>query len=248
MSSIKNDLIKISYKKIFNINNFLWLTNRFLESYYLKFFFYKKSMLFKNTKVNKTFFFNFRNKKLKTYKQARNTHWNFFTTKTIKKKRYQKFLDYFLKKQRNLVNNVFSYFIFKFSLSYKFWSSFSFMYSSIYVKSIKSKEIFQLPIHLSFWTLINNYSFDKKKINFKIADWQNKRLRIRKTFWMQQKKKIPKYLKRIVFNVEGISNCIQYDFITNYFAILKDYRETTHNNLFIFKNKFLKLHGFKYNS
>jgi hypothetical protein len=65
---------------------------------------------------------------------------------------------------------------------------------------------------------------------------------------MQQKRKIPKYLKKIVFNIGGISNYIQYDFITNYFSILKEHRQPKHTNLFIFKNKFLKLHGFKYNS
>jgi hypothetical protein len=65
---------------------------------------------------------------------------------------------------------------------------------------------------------------------------------------MQQKKKTPKYFKKIIFNVDGVTNCIQYDFITNYFSILKDHRKTLNNNLFIFKNKYLKLHGFKYNS
>ncbi len=65
---------------------------------------------------------------------------------------------------------------------------------------------------------------------------------------MQQKKKIPKFFKKKHFNVMGSENCIQYDFITNYFVILKQYKQQTHTDLFLFKNKYLKLHGFKYNS
>jgi hypothetical protein len=65
---------------------------------------------------------------------------------------------------------------------------------------------------------------------------------------MQQKKKTPKFLKKKFFEAKGLLNTLQYDFITNYFAILKFYKSNTHTNLFIFKNKYLKLHGFKYKS
>jgi hypothetical protein len=65
---------------------------------------------------------------------------------------------------------------------------------------------------------------------------------------MQQKKKIPEFLRKKIFEVGGLKNVLQYDFITNYFVILKSYRNSMHTNLFIFKNKYLKLHGFKYNS
>jgi hypothetical protein len=65
---------------------------------------------------------------------------------------------------------------------------------------------------------------------------------------MQQKKKIPKVFKRKVFFIKGLKNTIQHDYITNYFIILKQHRQETHTNLFVFKNKYLKLHGFKYNS
>ncbi len=65
---------------------------------------------------------------------------------------------------------------------------------------------------------------------------------------MQQKKNIPTFFKKKIFNLQGSSNCIQYDFLKNYFIVLKQYSNENHTNLFIFKNKFLKLHGFKYNS
>ena len=65
---------------------------------------------------------------------------------------------------------------------------------------------------------------------------------------MQRKVKLPKYLKTKNFVVNGVTNTIQYDFITNYFIVLKSFNKFEHNDCFIFKNKFLKLHGFKYNS
>ncbi len=65
---------------------------------------------------------------------------------------------------------------------------------------------------------------------------------------MQQKRKIPKFFKKKIFEVNGVKNTLQYDFITNYFSILKKHSQPSHTNLFILKNKYLKLHGFKYNS
>ena len=65
---------------------------------------------------------------------------------------------------------------------------------------------------------------------------------------MDQKKRIPQYFKKKIFSIKGVTNTIQYDFITGYFIVLKKFIKPVHNNSFIFKNKFLKLHGFKYNS
>lgn len=65
---------------------------------------------------------------------------------------------------------------------------------------------------------------------------------------MLQKKYIPKFYKKKIFDIQGNTNVIQYDFITNYFIILKKFTHPKHTDLFIFKNKLLKLHGFKYRS
>ena len=65
---------------------------------------------------------------------------------------------------------------------------------------------------------------------------------------MQQKKKTPKFLKKKIFEAKGLLNSLQYDFITNYFTVFKFYQSINHTNLFIVKNKYLKLHGFKYKS
>lgn len=179
---------------------------------------------------------------------ARKTHWSFFTPKTIKADRYQKFLNIFLKKTKNYYFDVFNYFQFKFKFSYQFWSNFSLIYKKFYNLTISYKKILQLPVHKDFWKFILKYSFNKPFIDRKIKYWQEKKIRVRKTFWMQQKKRIPKFFKKKIFNLPGQTNTIQYDFITNYFIILKKSLNPTHTNMFIFKNKFLKLHGFKYNS
>ena len=65
---------------------------------------------------------------------------------------------------------------------------------------------------------------------------------------MQRKIKLPKYLKKKNFNIEGITNSIQFDFITNYFIVLKSFFQFNHTNCCIIKNKYIKLHGFKYKS
>ena len=234
--------------KDFNINNFLWLNSKGYEHYLLNFFFHKKKFLIKKNISSKTFFFNFRNKKLKTYRTARFTHWKYFTTKTIKKRRYQKFLNFFLKKQNSLFQNIFTFFTFKFRLSYHFWLNFNFLYHKHYFIQNTKKPILQLPIHEDFWSIMTQYDAAKQFVDSKILLWQSRRIQIKKTFWMQQKKNIPKFIKKKIFNVVGIKNSIQYDFITNYFVILKNLNYKTHNNIFIFKNKYLKLHGFKYNS
>ena len=59
----------------FNINNFIWLNPKSYESYLLNFFFCQRTIFPQlNKNVRKTFFFNFKNKRLKTYKVARDVH------------------------------------------------------------------------------------------------------------------------------------------------------------------------------
>jgi hypothetical protein len=65
---------------------------------------------------------------------------------------------------------------------------------------------------------------------------------------MQQKKNFPKFLKKKSYWNESTNNNIQYDFLTNYFIILKKYNFTLNNQSIIFKNKFLKLNNFRYKS
>lgn len=232
-----------------NINQFMWLNNKSYENYLLYFFSNEES---DDTELinlsNKTFFFNFKNKKLKVYKLARQTHWGAFTNKSINKRRYQIFLDNFLQKSKHFFTTLFTIFIFKFKLSFNFWKNFSNFYTSLYNIVLNKKQIFQIPIHQTFWKFIHNYELSKVKIDQKITLWQNTQAHIKKTFWMQQKRNIPKFLKKKQLNFNGIENCIQYDFLTNYFCIIKQFNQNTFNNDFIFKNKYLKLHGFKYNS
>ena len=63
---------------------------------------------------------------------------------------------------------------------------------------------------------------------------------------MQQKKNLPNFIKKKKFIIKNIKNNIQYDFITNYYLILKNQKNYSNNANFIFKNKFLKLHDFRY--
>lgn len=250
-TKINNSFLNLKKKNSFSINDYMFLNYESLESYYLKFYVKEfkinpqKSL---REKKKKMFFFNFNTEKLSTYREARKTHWKFFNKKTIKCSRYQKFLNFFLKKTNLFFNKIFTYFQFKFKFSYQFWISFNLLYQSFFNLDSNYKKIFQLPIHKLFWRFLKQYSLQGLKSSIKISDWQSKRSRIKRTFWMQQKIKLPKYLRKKNFNIEGITNTIQYDFITNYFIILKSFSKFNHTDFYIFKNKYIKLHGFKYNS
>jgi hypothetical protein len=58
------------------ISNYLWLNFKNYENYLLNFFFLQKKIINNDLvgKRKKTYFFNFRNKRLKTYRKARTTH------------------------------------------------------------------------------------------------------------------------------------------------------------------------------
>lgn len=233
----------------FNVNHFMWLNDKSYENYLLYFFSHENEETDSEDIISdKTFFFNFKNKKLKVYRIARQTHWNVFLRKNINKRRYQNFLNNFLKKGTTLIINLFTIFTFKFKLSFNFWKNFTIFYKAVYQIQLNTKQIFQLPIHNSFWQFIYNYELNKVKINQKIILWQDTQAHIKKTFWMQQKRKIPKFLQKKQLEFSGVENCIQYDFLTNYFCIIKQYNEEIFTNDFVYKNKYLKLHGFKYKS
>ena len=245
-----------SFKKtaFFSIDDYMFLHKYTHEHYLIKFYSNKKleNNLLK-TKTLKlaerkayTYFFNFRNKKLKTYKNARNIHWNFFLNKTNKKRRYKNFLKYFLKNQNKYILNMFDYFTFKFKLSYIFWLNFTSFLFYFYKKKLNCREIYQFPINLNFWGFLSRYQVKKKKVTAKLHFWVTKKNKIRKTFWMQQKRNFPKFLKKKTFWNNQIKNNIQYDFITNYFVILKNVNFISNNQEIIFKNRLLKLQGFRY--
>lgn len=64
---------------------------------------------------------------------------------------------------------------------------------------------------------------------------------------MMKKKKIPCFIKKKNFINQYSKNNVQFDFLTNYFVILKEFNHLIlHPQDFIFKNKYLKLHLFRY--
>jgi len=244
----------------FCINNYLFLNKHAIESYLLQFFNNKKFIKDTNKKMqykkrikikkNSTFFFNFRNKKLTVFKNARQAHWDFFTKKKKKlnERRYKNFLHIFLKKNTHFMSNIFEYFTFKFKLSYLFWVNFTNFLFFFFKKTKTLKQIYQLPISLSFWHFLRKYQQKKLKTDFKFNLWIFKRNKIRRTFWMQQKRKIPKFVKKKVYWNNKLKNSIHYDYITNYFVILKTPVIKTFTQDVIFRNKLLKLHDFRYKS
>lgn len=133
---------------------------------------------------------------------ARKTHWNFFTSKTIKGDRYQKFLNIFLKKTKNYYFDIFTYFQFKFQFSYQFWFNFNKLYKEFYSLKNSYLTILQFPINFEFWDFLQNTNLNKDLLEEKILNWQERKLRIKRTFWMQQKKKYQRFLKKKFFTLK----------------------------------------------
>lgn len=195
----------------------------------------------------KNYFFNSWQGLLITWKQAREYHWNLYNKhKKLKKRRYRNFLPSFLKKNKIIQEIIINYFSFKFNFSNIFWNVFTNLYLYFYKKNIKKKEIFQIPINIIFWIFLKLIKQSKIKIKKKINLWLKKNWKIKKTFWMSIKKKIPKYFLKQTYKIQGLKNIIQYDFITNYFCILKEKNNYIKINNFIFSNKLLKLHNLRY--
>jgi len=65
---------------------------------------------------------------------------------------------------------------------------------------------------------------------------------------MEQKKNLPKFIKKKLFRLYKSLSALHYDYITNCFIMLKNIQQPIHNNLYFINNKLLKLHDFKYKS
>jgi len=194
-----------------------------------------------------TYFFNCWQGLLTGWKNARQFHWDIYNkNKSLKKRRYRNFLPPFLKKNKIIQNIIINHFTFKFNFSNIFWDIFTKLYLHFFNKNIKIKEIFQIPINYLFWIFLTSLKNDKLKIKKKIDLWLDKNSKIKKTFWMSIKKKIPKFFTKQTYKIKNLKNIIQYDYITNYFCILKEKKNYITLNDYIFSNKLLKLHNFRY--
>ena len=232
-----------------NIRNFIFLNKPAYESSLLNFYF--KTI---NTKTNvdkknkKTLFFNFRNKKLTTYRKARQLHWKHVTHKKLNKRKYSKFIKKWVKNINSYWSTFKTHCMFKFNFSHQFWESFILLYRTVYNKALEYKTVSQLPIHTTFWWFLNLQKKLIQKVSLRLNFWQEKKIKIKKTFWMEQKKNLPKFIKKKLFRLYKSLSALHYDYITNCFIMLKNIKQPIHNNLYFINNKLLKLHDFKYKS
>ena len=197
----------------------------------------------------KTFFFNFSKKKLNVYKVARKTHWLFFIKgKKLNKRRYSAYIKKYMKTSVKFTHTLLFMLISKFKLSFSFWESFFYMYKDSYSSnSGRAKKIYQLPIHKYFWSFLVKQKHKREKIAVQIRVWQLRFLRIKKTFWMKQKKKLPKILKKKALCSDDYNQSIYFDFLTNYFFLFSVRCGYSRSYLDYFnRNKYLKLHDFRY--
>lgn len=234
----------------------LIFNNSFLSKYFLKqsiFNYHNKTKeTIINTKYKKKkltnviYSFNFWKKKLKVYKEARKIHWNLFTNKTIKARRYKNFLQPFLKKRVLLNELLLDYFSVKFKFSASFWYSFTELYLLYFSKKIEIKSIYQFPISYLFWSYIKYHQSKKNKIQLRINSWIIKAKKIEQTFWMNIGENLPHFFFKQTFFTKNNFSSIQFDFKTNYICILKNIKYFKNKNQIIYSNKMLKLHNMRY--
>lgn len=234
-----------------NIRDYVFVNKYSTKSSLIKFYTHHK--LTKNIKHSiqkkkKVLFFNFWKKKLVAYKKARLEHWNLETHKTIKKRRYRKFLANYVKYLPKAVDFLIPFFINKFNMGISFWNSFSYMYLEMYKKTLIFKNIYQLPITPLFWDFLKFHNNKKQKIYFKIKRWIKKKKKIRKTFWMETKKQLPYFFKKQILKNQNQTNTVCFDFLTNYFSLINLKNNATRPYNSINSNKVLKLHNFRYKS
>lgn len=210
----------------------------------------KKHRIWQNYRLNrhKTYFFNSWRGLLVTWKNARLYHWKIYKKGTIKKRRYRVFLPPFLQKTKIKLDLIINYFSFKFKFSNLFWKEFSKLYLYFFDKKLTKKEIFQIPINLIFWIFLNKLRRKKRRIKKKIKSWLYRNIRIKRTFWMELKRKTPKFFSYQLFNFNKTNSAIQYDFVTNYFCVIKNCISFEAINEYILNNKLLKMHNFRFKS
>ena len=235
---------------------FLLFSNSFLTKYYYKRYiinFYNNTKNYDSNKrrrkqKKKIYAFNFWKKKLKVYKNARQVHWNIYTKKTLKSRRYQNFLKPFLKKNTSIQDLIIKYLSVKFNFSATFWQTFTELYFKFFHKTIAVKHIYQFPISLVFWYYLKKNQSNKNKIKIKIKHWLSKSRWIRKKFWMNTRRNLPKFFFQQTFFDKTMLGAVQFDFKTSSLCILKNSNRIINRNSIIWDNKMLKLHSMRYKS
>ena len=238
--------LALKKKKTFDLANNLFINDKALAGYLVKS--YSRETL--KTELNKkTFFFNFSKKKLNIYKVARRTHWLFFVKgKKLNKRRYSAYIKKYMRISIKFTHTLLFMLVNKFKLSFLFWESFFCIYKDSYsLNSSRVKKIYQLPIHKYFWSFLVKQNHKREKIAVQIRVWQLRFLKIKRTFWMKQKKKLPKILKKKTLSNEESCRNVHFDFLTNYFFLFSIKNNYSSSYLDYFnRNKFLKLHDFRY--
>lgn len=251
------NFLNLPLKRIQQKNKILdksFITKKLYKKYTIDFYRSNAENLKQNLKKKKTKFkkskrvyaFNFWKKKLTVLKNARQIHWDMYTKKTLKKRRYRLFLANQLKKKQNISTCLIQYFSIKFKFSNSFWETFRKLYLNLFHENLKKKKIYQFPIHNLFWKFLYYQQNRKKKIRLKIKNWIRKNKRIKRRFWMSTKKNTPKYFYQQTACSHKTLNSIHYDYLTNYFCVIK--QVSSQKSLFDIanRNNMLKLHNIRY--
>jgi hypothetical protein len=80
----------------------------------------------------------------------------------------------------------------------------------------------------------------------KIKHYYYKKAKIRNTFWMKQKQKLPSFFFKNYIHINTNFNHLYFDPLTNYFSIVTDNKNILSDESYIIQNKLFKLNNYRY--
>lgn len=191
---------------------------------------------------------NFHKKPYNKLRLARLVHWGFFFKKTIKKQKYKKFINPYIKKSHTKYLDqlfIFCYFL-NCKISPTRLNRITKQLTSLVTTQLSAK-IISLPIISNQYI---SWSFFKKKnskLKHKLGKWSFLNFKKFLYPWLQKKKNFPKIVEHIQPKFLYLSQLMQLDPSTNYLYLTKKLNKfftPISENLKL--NFYLKLHMFRY--
>ena len=191
---------------------------------------------------------NFHKKPYNKLRLARLVHWGFFFKKTIKKQKYKKFINSYIKKSHiKLADQLF---IFCYFLNFKISPT---RLNNV-VKQLKNLVTTQLSSKVISLPLVSNryisWNFFKKKsskIKNKLGRWSFLNFKKFLYPWLQKKKNFPKIVEHLQPKTLYLSNLMQLEPSTNYLYLTNKVNKFfTPISEHLKINFYIKLHMFRY--
>ncbi len=191
---------------------------------------------------------NYHQKPYWKFRTARIIHWNFFFKKTLRQKRFNNFLQIYIKNYKKF-SNVYVYLLAlysKLSLSQSRLQKISSFLKEFYINKLTCNLLI-IPIYFQRKINWNFYKNRSKRLHSRLSRWSYLNFKRYSFPWLQRKKNFPKLVKHLNSNFLILKKLTHFDPMTGYLLILKKITQFSISFDQIFKtNYLLKLHNYRY--